>query len=282
MRHLPGNVRVVVKNNFVGVVADREWHAVQAAAALKAPWSPGPSVPAQSELYAFLRRQPSATRCSWIRRTWTRSWPAPPRSCARRTTIRIRCTARSAPPVPWPTCSRAEATIWSATQAVYPLRSTAAMLLKRRPEDVRVIFRRGPGCYGINGADTVSYDAVLLSQAVGRPVRVLLTRKDEMAWENYGDPFVLEQRAGLDAAGDIVAWDHESWSASRGGRPGYNAPGNVVTGMLAGFALPRARAAASARADGRFRNGQNAAPSYVRDASAASAAARAASPASAC
>ena len=31
---LPGNVKVVVKNNFVGVVADTEWHAIQAAKAL--------------------------------------------------------------------------------------------------------------------------------------------------------------------------------------------------------------------------------------------------------
>ena len=103
---------------------------------------------------------------------------------------------------------------------------------------MRVIFVRGPGCYGINGADTASFDAALLSEAAGKPVRVLLTRKDEMAWENYGYAFVLEQRAALDGAGNIAAWDHESWSASRGGRPGYDTPGNVVTGMLAGFEVP--------------------------------------------
>ena len=78
------------------------------------------------------------------------------------------------------------ATIWSSTQSAYPVRNTAAMLLNLRPENVRLIFARGSGCYGINGADTVSYDAALMSQAVGRPVRVQLSRKDEMAWENYG------------------------------------------------------------------------------------------------
>src|SRR5262249_55245527 len=77
-----------------------------------------------------------------------------------------------------------KATIWSATQAVWYQRSTSAMVLGIKPENVHVIFRRGSGCYGINGADTVTYDAALLSQAVGKPVRVQLTRKDEMAWEN--------------------------------------------------------------------------------------------------
>ena len=91
-----------------------------------------------------------------------------------------------------------KATIWSASQAVYPLRSTTAMLLGLRPDDVRVIFRMGSGCYGLNGADTVSYDAALLSQAVGRPVRVQLSRADEMAWENYGMAYVIDQRVALD------------------------------------------------------------------------------------
>ncbi len=79
-----------------------------------------------------------------------------------------------------------KATIWSATQSVYPTRNTAATLLGLKPEDVHVVFVMGSGCYGLNGADTVSYDAALMSQAVGRPVRVQLSRKDEMAWENYG------------------------------------------------------------------------------------------------
>jgi len=55
------------------------------------------------------------------------------------------------------------ATIWSSTQAAYPLRSTAAMLLGLRAENVHVMFVRGSGCYGINGADAVSFDAALLT-----------------------------------------------------------------------------------------------------------------------
>ena len=36
------------------------------------------------------------------------------------------------------------------------------------------------------------------------------------------------------ASGNISVWDYEAWSAARGGRPGYNTPGNVVTGFLVG------------------------------------------------
>jgi len=125
-----------------------------------------------------------------------------------------------------------------------------------------VIFVRGSGCYGLNGADTVTYDAAILSQAAGKPVRVQLSRKDEMAWENYGNAFVMEERAGLDQQGNIIAWDHEAWSPTRGNRPGPGTPGNVVTGYLAGFAPDpfMARAATEPRA---YSNNSNAIPSYV-------------------
>ena len=156
------------------------------------------------------------------------------------------------------------ATIWSATQAVHPLRSTAAMILGLPAANLHVIFARGAGCYGINGADTVSYDAALLSQAVGRPVRVQLSRQDEMGWENYGSAFVIDQRAGVDADGTIVAWDCEAWSPRLGSRPGYQTPGNVITGFLVGFQpaafTPRTPAPVPA---GEFRNRSNAGPSYV-------------------
>jgi CO/xanthine dehydrogenase Mo-binding subunit len=154
--------------------------------------------------------------------------------------------------------------VWSATQSVFPTRNTTATILGVKPESVRVIYTRGAGCYGINGADTVSYDAAVLSQAVGKPVRVQLSRKDEMAWENYGNLFAIDQRVGLDASGTITVWDYEAWSAAKGGRPGYNTPGNVVTGTLLGLNPapfnPRTPAPPPTQP---LNNNLNTAPSYI-------------------
>src|SRR6185436_10842094 len=155
-------------------------------------------------------------------------------------------------------------TVWAASQGVHGLRGTTAMVLGRMRDEVRVIFRRGSGCYGINGADTVAFDAALMSQAVGRPVRVQLARKDEMAWENYGLPFVIDQRVGLDAAGNILAWDYEAWSAARGGRPGGGNPGNVVTGFVAGFQPGAFAPRTPSPAPTQFSDDNNTAPAYVR------------------
>jgi CO/xanthine dehydrogenase Mo-binding subunit len=137
------------------------------------------------------------------------------------------------------------------------------MLLGMPADSVHVIFRMGAGCYGINGADTVSYDAALLSQAAGKPVRIQLTRKDEMAWENYGLAFVIDQRAALDKDGNIIAWDYEGWSPTLGGRPGNTNPGNVVSGFLAGFAPAPFASRTPAPDPVNFGNNSNAVPSYV-------------------
>ena len=261
---LPGVVKVVVKNNFVGVVAEKPFQALQAAAKLKVSWTAGAGLPAHRDFHDLLRNQ-KPTRDTFL--VNSKDVDEKLSSAARVVKATYRYPYQMHGSI-GSSCAVADvqadkATIWSATQAVYPLKSTAAMVLGLPVENVRVIFRMGAGCYGINGADTVSYDAMILSQAVGRPVRVQLTRKDEMAWENYGFAFVLDERAALDGEGSIVAWDHEAWSPTLGGRPGATNPGNVVTGFLAGFQPAPFTPRTPAPDPAGFANNSNAVPSYV-------------------
>jgi CO/xanthine dehydrogenase Mo-binding subunit len=46
-----------------------------------------------------------------------------------------------------------------------------------------------------------------MSQLVGRPVRLQFMRWDEMGWDNYGPALLMDIRGGIDAKGNIVAWD---------------------------------------------------------------------------
>src|SRR5687768_12914314 len=137
-----------------------------------------------------------------------------------------------------------EATVWSPTQGVYPLRAAVAKVLGFKDQQVRVIYREGSGCYGLNGADTASIDAALMSKAVGAPVRVQWMRGDEHVWEHYGTPMIMKVKGGLDAAGNLIAWDYESLQAARGGRPGNVGAANLPTGALIGLTLNPRRATA--------------------------------------
>jgi CO/xanthine dehydrogenase Mo-binding subunit len=261
---LAGIVKVVVKKNFVGVVAQKPWQAMQAAQKLAVTWAPGKRLPKHADLYKFVRNNKP------VRDTLVINSKDVEQILAGAATV-VKATYHHPYQMHGSTgasCAVADvqgekATIYSPTQAVWHQQSTSAMVLGLKPENVRVIFRRGSGCYGCNGADAVTYDAALLSQAVGKPVKVQLSRKDEMAWgENYGYAFVLDQRAGLDAEGNIIAWDHESWSPVLGNRPGMTTPGNVVSGMLAGFETEPFVARSPAPEPTAYNNGANAVPSY--------------------
>ena len=258
-----GLIKVVVRNNFVGVVAEKQWQAARGAELLKVTWKPGPGLPAQKDFYESMRRQPSRdvmlvnskdvdeklkAAAHILKATYSHPYQA-------HGSIGSSCAVADV--------QANRATVWSATQSVYPTQHGVSTLLGLPLDSVRVIFVRGAGCYGINAADTVSYDAALLSQAVHRPVRVQLTRHDEFISENYGSACVIEQQVGIDASGAIAAWDCATWSATFGGRPGYDKPGNVITGMLAGFNPEAVTPRAAAEPSGELRNGNNAVPSYV-------------------
>ena len=264
VRGVKGLVRVVVLKNFIGVVAEKQAQAIQAASELKVVWTGGIGLPVQEGFYDSMRKQPSrdvlmvdsqdvesrlATAATVLKATYSHPYQS-------HGSIGASCAVADV--------RAGKATVWSATQSVYPTRAGVAKLVGLPVDDVRVVFVRGSGCYGLNGADSVSFDAALLSHAVQRPVRVQLTRQDEMTWgESYGAACVIEQRAGLDATGAIVAWECEPWSASYGGRPNYERPGNVITGALAGYETDTIAPHAASQPAGELNNGSNAVPSYV-------------------
>jgi nicotinate dehydrogenase subunit B len=240
---LPGSPVVVQNNDWVGVVADTEWHAITAVGALAAgiTWSGGDTLPAQSDLYTHmttLRTQDTYisntgdvdTVLASAAKTVSAQYRVPYQmhgslgsSCA---VADVRGTGKTA-----------TAKVWSATQGVYNAQGYVAAALGIPNGNVQVIFVDGSGCYGHNGAEPVTLDAVLLSQAVGRPVRVQYTRRDEMtAGESYGHPMVGDQKVGLDEGGKIIAWDYSVIKMQKGeGQAGATALGNANPGALAGF-----------------------------------------------
>jgi nicotinate dehydrogenase subunit B len=262
VRGLPGLIKVVVRKDFVGVVAEKQYQAVVAARTLVTQWNPGPELPRRVSFFEHLQKQPSHDVLS------VDSGDVAPQLSGASTIVR----ARYAYPYQMhgsvgASCAVADvkpdrATVWSATQSGYPTRSIVAMLLGMPIETVRVIYVRGSGCYGLNGADAASFDAAMLSHAVGKPVRLQFSRQDEMMWENLGSACVVEHRAGLTFEGRIVAWDRESWVASLGNRPGYDQPGNVISGTLVGYEPEPLKPAPAKAPTGRLSNQSNAVPSY--------------------
>ncbi|HEY6183413.1 MAG TPA: molybdopterin cofactor-binding domain-containing protein [Terriglobales bacterium] len=261
VQHLPG-VKVVVRKNFVGVVAETQHQAVKAARTLKVRWNPEPALPAQKTFFDYLQHQPSRDSLSVDSGDTDRHLANAANVLHARYTYPYQMHGSLGASCAVADVKGDRATIWSPTQSAYPTRSVIAKLLDLPLDNVRVIYTRGSGCYGLNGADAVSFDAAVLSHAVGKPVRLQFSREDEMKWENLGAACVIEHRAALSAAGTISVWDRENWVASLGSRPGYDRPGNVISGMLMDFEPEQPVPSAAKPPKGELRNGSNHVPSY--------------------
>jgi CO/xanthine dehydrogenase Mo-binding subunit len=228
-----GVIRVVRKGTFVGVVAEREDQAVRAVKALSPKWNATPVLPTTQDLYARFKALATTSRIVSESGNVDAEFAV---AIARR-------GARAS--YTWPfqlhasigaSCGVADvrdgkATVWAATQGAHQLCAPIAALLGLPPDAVRVIFTEGSGCYGHNGSDDVAADAALLSQAVGRPVRVQWTREDEHAWEPEGPAMLFEMAGMIGEDGRIAAWTYDAWTPTHGSRPTRD-PATLVAGML--------------------------------------------------
>jgi nicotinate dehydrogenase subunit B len=214
--HIPGLVAVVRIADFIGVVAEREENAIKAAEQLRVTWKPAPSLPDMKDVETALRANPSTPRtlldkgdvdaaiasaAKPIKRTYI--WPYHMHASI------------------GPSCAVADyrddgVRIWSGSQNPHLLRTDLAHLLALPETQIDVIRMDAAGCYGRNCADDVCADAALLSRAVGRPVRVQLTREQEHLWEPKGAAQLMDVNGGLTAEGDVAAYDFATRYPSNG------------------------------------------------------------------
>ena len=230
LKTMAGAPKVVRKGNFLAVVADTEDMAIQAAQVVKVLWSAAEPLPTPQEVPQRLRSTPSTAR--ELQRTGRGA----------DTFAQAAKTHQADYFVPFqlhasigPSCAVADvradkATVWSATQTSFLTRGSLATMLGMKPSQVRLIWTEGSGCYGQNGSDDVSGDAALLSQLVGKPVRVQWMRRQEHQWEPKGAAMAMSVKGGLDTDGKIVAWDYAVWSPNHALRPYYDMAGNVLAG----------------------------------------------------
>jgi CO/xanthine dehydrogenase Mo-binding subunit len=210
---IKGLVKMVRAQNFLAVVAESEWAAVKAADRLKATWSPWSELPEMTSLYDHVRKTP----VNKDEVTLNRGDAKGALGGAAKTLSATYDFAIHTHGSIGPSCAVAEyrkdgtLTVWTASQATHWLRRDLAATFGIPVEKIRCLYADGAGCYGRNGHEDAAADAVLLSRELGRPVRVQWMRHDEHGWDPKGPPTLVELRGGLDASGNVVAWQSEFW-----------------------------------------------------------------------
>lgn len=103
--------------------------------------------------------------------------------------------------------------VWSGIQAQMVVQGQVAKELGIAPEKVKVNNTLLGGGFGRRLGDYVM-DAVRLSKSVGKPVKVVWTREDDMQGDFFRPTAYNVMSAGVDASGKPVFWQHRIASPS--------------------------------------------------------------------
>jgi CO/xanthine dehydrogenase Mo-binding subunit len=204
------SAKVVWDQGFLGVVADREWDAIEAADVLKAEWSQvAPPFPDQATLYDHIRKEPPRKREVDGKQAGNvdDAFNAAARVIEAEYEWPFQSHACMGPAASLVEIKDGHVTCWTGTQKAHFVRDGVAAILQMPPENVHVLWTTGPGSYGRNDADDCAVDAALLAKAVGKPVRVQYTRDQGTGWDPKAPASIHRARAAIDDTGNVIAYD---------------------------------------------------------------------------
>lgn len=119
--------------------------------------------------------------------------------------------------------------LWGGIQGQLIIQKIVAQTLGLTPDKVKVNTTLLGGGFGRRiGLDYVM-DAVLISKAIGKPVKVVWTREDDIQHDFYRPATYNKMTAGIDANGKVIFWEH------RVVNPSIMAP---LAPVIFGFAIP--------------------------------------------
>ncbi|HET7438004.1 MAG TPA: molybdopterin cofactor-binding domain-containing protein, partial [Nitrospira sp.] len=214
------NAQVVVKGNLVGVLAPTEWEAIQAsqqiAGATK--WTDWKGLPGSAKLYDYLRKESDWSSAPVSKSNATAGEVAPALASAhKKLSATYQFSYMKHAPI-GPTMAVADykpdGTVHIHTHSQNPqaLRGEIAVMLGTTPDHVIVRTHPGAGHYGrSNGGNAGAEDeAVILSQAVGKPVRVQWMRAEDLQWSTQSSAAFSDIEIALDEKGKMSGYqiDH--------------------------------------------------------------------------
>ena len=215
-RNVRGVLDVVPVGDAVAVCAETTWAAMQGRDALKVTWSKGSRPDLNDDVIAseLLAKLDGSAAV------------AENRGNAQESLSGAATVVESVYSVPYVAHAQLEPTnctayvekdrcrVWAPTQGQTSAQNEAARICGLPPEKVEVMTTPCGGGFGRRGETEVVTEAVSLSKAMNRPVKVVWTRDDEFAHDVFRPASVCRISGGLDQDGKLVAWSHRVVAAS--------------------------------------------------------------------
>jgi nicotinate dehydrogenase subunit B len=248
--------QIVRRNDFLGVIAPREEDAIRAASALRAEWSKSERLPDLAAIYRELPKQKVVSdELSFSEGDIAAGMAKGSRRLKATYDFPFQDHGMIGPSCAVADVKSDSATIWSGSQWPQGDRSDIAKMLGLPLARVQLIWREASGSYGRLGCDDAAADAAIMSQIVGRPVRVQWMRDDEHGWEPISPAMTMTIDGAVDENGRVTAFDYTQYSPSHsmgekgnhlawhliGGAPGWGRMSGAAANLWYDIEAKRAR-----------------------------------------
>lgn len=213
IRRMPGVINVVNLEQGVAVIAERIEQALAARAALKVEWNttPAASYDSGAALQKYMADARDMRKEGVVGRKTGEVVPAlasAARIISGEYTTDYAYHAQMEPLTCVASVTADAVEIWTGTQWPTKVKDDAAKLTGVAPEKVKVNMQPMGGGYGRRAQTEYASEAVLVSKAVGRPVKLMATREDDVINAHCRPMTAHHLDVGLDADGKVTAWRH--------------------------------------------------------------------------
>ncbi|MGQ0546333.1 MAG: molybdopterin cofactor-binding domain-containing protein [Betaproteobacteria bacterium] len=214
LRNVPGVIQVVTLEHGIAIVGETFGAVRKARRLLKASWTagqPGDAIDTDKDLETYLGdgRDPKRVGTEWKSKGDVAKGLAAASRVVSREYLADHVYHAQMEPMNATAYVRGDsAEIWAGTQAPTRTQLDVAKALGTTPDKVRVNQLFLGGGFGRRATVEASVDAALVAKAVNRPVKLILSREDDLQAGTFRPMTAQRIEAGVDANGRILGWRH--------------------------------------------------------------------------
>ncbi len=196
----------------VAVIADNTWAALKGRRALKIEWNDGPNASFESQAFKAKLVQTVSAPAKVARNTGNVDAEFAKGGKVLEATYYTPMLAHASmePPAAVADFRNGKVTVWTATQNPQAAQDTVAAALGIDKKDVTCHVTLLGGGFGRKSKPDFAAEAAVLSKRVGRPVKVVWTREDDLHHDFYHAAAAVYHKAVVDAKGKPTSWLHRS------------------------------------------------------------------------
>jgi len=192
----------------VAVIADNTWAAMQGRRKLKVDWDLGPNASLDSAAYKKTLQDTARKACKVARNDGDVDAAFKKAGKVHEAEYYVPHLAHASmePPVAVAEFKNGKVELWTSTQNPQAVQDTVAKAVGIKPEDVTCHVTLLGGGFGRKSKPDYCAEAAVLSKQLGKPVKVVWSREDDIRFDFYHAVAAMYLKAAVDEKGRPTAW----------------------------------------------------------------------------